>query len=357
MAPVIQELRKSGIDYKVCNTGQHKEMLDQVLEFFEIVPAYDLEVMKHDHSLNEISSLILTSIEKVLKSEKPDLVLVQGDTTTAFVASLAAFNNGIKVGHIEAGLRTYDKMAPFPEEVNRQLISKIADFHFAPTDRSGRNLLNESIGEDSVYVTGNTVIDALNWAEQKIEIVPPNQEILKIKGKLDSKKKLILVTGHRRESFGSGLQSVCEALIELSQEENIELIYPVHLNPNVSGPINNALGKTDNIFLVPPVSYPTMIWLMKHCSLIISDSGGIQEEAPAFSKMVLVTREKTERMEGVESGFSKLVGTDKEKIVSEAKIILKNNQPANKLQNPYGNGKAAEEIVRIILNTFSVKEI
>jgi len=350
MAPVIQELKKQKLNFKVCVTAQHREMLDQVLDFFEIKPDYDLDLMQPNQSLNELSAKILKEIDGVLEKEQPGLVLVQGDTTSAAMVSLAAFHRGVKIGHVEAGLRTYNKVAPFPEEVNRQLTARIADFHFTPTVKANSNLLKEQIPKEYICTTGNTVVDALEWAINKMESEPLSEEIQKIKALLNPNKKLILVTGHRRENFGEGLIQICEALLELSDREDVELIYPVHLNPNVTGPVQELLGDKTNIHLIVPVAYPTMLWLMQQCSLIISDSGGIQEEAPTFNKPVLVTREVSERMEGVEAGFSFLVGTDKDKILEEAIRILDNVPDFLGIENPYGDGLAAFRIVEFLKN-------
>jgi UDP-N-acetylglucosamine 2-epimerase (non-hydrolysing) len=373
MAPVIDELKKQKLDFKVCVTAQHREMLDQVLDFFEIVPDYDLDLMQPNQSLNELSANILLSMDAVfdaaglrqaslrqaslrqaslrqasLRQAQTDIVLVQGDTTSAAMVSLAAFHRRIKVGHVEAGLRTYNKAAPFPEEINRQLTARIADLHFAPTSKANSNLLKEQIPREHICITGNTVVDALQWAIAKMESQPMSKEIQKIKALLNPNKKMILVTGHRRENFGEGLIHICEALLELSEREDVELIYPVHLNPNVTGPVQELLNYKKNIHLIAPVAYPSMLWLMRECNIIISDSGGIQEEAPTFKKPVLVTREVSERMEGVEAGFSFLVGTDKDKIIEEAIRIL--NEPPNFLgiENPYGDGKAAFKIVEFL---------
>lgn len=348
MAPVIHELKKRKLDFKVCVTAQHREMLDQVLDFFEIVPDYDLDLMQPNQSLNELSANILKEMDGVLEKEQPDVVLVQGDTTSAAMVSLAAFHRRIKVGHVEAGLRTYNKTAPFPEEVNRQLTARIADWHFAPTAKANSNLLKEQIQKEQICITGNTVVDSLHWAIAKIESEQLSEEIQNIKVSLNKDKRLILVTGHRRENFGEGLIHICEALLELSEREDVDLIYPVHLNPNVSGPVQELLGMQKNIHLIPPVSYPTMLWLMQQCSLIISDSGGIQEEAPTFKKPVLVTREVSERMEGVEAGFSFLVGTDKDKILKEAIRLLNHPPDFSGIDNPYGDGRAAFRIVEFL---------
>jgi len=375
MAPVIHELIKQKLEFKVCVTAQHREMLDQVLDFFEIVPDHDLDLMQPNQSLNQLSSNILLSMDTVfdaaglrqaslrqaslrqaslrqasLRQAQTDIVLVQGDTTTAAMVALAAFHRGINVGHVEAGLRTYKKAAPFPEEINRQLTARIADFHFAPTTKANSNLLKEQIPKDQLCITGNTVVDALQWAIRKMELQPLSEEIQEIKTLLNPNKKLILVTGHRRENFGEGLIHICEALLELSKREDIELIYPVHLNPNVTGPVQEFLSHKKNIHLIEPVAYPTMLWLMQECNIIISDSGGIQEEAPTFKKPVLVTRGVSERMEGVEAGFSFLVGTDKNKIVEEAARLLNHPPDFKNTANPYGDGKAAEKIVEFLIS-------
>jgi UDP-N-acetylglucosamine 2-epimerase (non-hydrolysing) len=351
MAPVIHELKKQKLNIKVCVTAQHRQMLDQVMDFFEIVPDYDLDLMQPNQTLNELSSKILKEIDHVLEKEQPNVILVQGDTTSAAMVSLAAFYRGIKVGHIEAGLRTYNKSAPFPEEVNRQITARIADWHYAPTAKANSNLLKEQIPRGQIFITGNTVVDALQWAIRKMKFEPLSKEIQKIKALFNPNKKLILVTGHRRENFGEGLIHICEALLELSKRKDVEFIYPVHLNPNVTEPVQELLSHKKNIHLIPPVAYPTMLWLMQECSLIISDSGGIQEEAPTFRKPVLVTREVSERMEGVEAGFSFLVGIDKDKIIAEANRILAKVPDYSGIENPYGDGRAAIKIVEFLKNS------
>jgi len=348
MAPVIHELQKQKIKFEVCVTAQHREMLDQVLKFFEIIPEYDLNIMQPGQSLNSLSSVILGDIDKVLEEVKPDLVLVQGDTTTAFIAALAAFNRNIKIGHIEAGLRTYNKQAPFPEEANRQLLSRIADFHFAPTEKAKRNLLNEAVLEADVFLTSNTIVDALEYGKDVIKSGFENKEIKTIKNNLSPEKKLILVTGHRRENFGEGVEEFCDALLEIAKKEDVELLFPVHLNPQVKNVVYERLSAQPNIILTEPVDYPTMLWLMEECDLIITDSGGIQEEAPSFKKPVLVTRDVSERMEGVEAGFCVLTGTCRSKIVDEAARFLNNPPDFYQTKNPYGDGRAAERIVEIL---------
>jgi UDP-N-acetylglucosamine 2-epimerase (non-hydrolysing) len=354
MAPLYHELKKAQ-DLKValCVTAQHRQMLDQVLSFFEIKPDYDLNLMKPNQTLNGVSSDILLEVDKVFLAEKPDVVLVHGDTTTSIMVALAAFHRGIKVGHIEAGLRTFNKHVPFPEEMNRQLTGKLADYHFAPTLLAQQNLEKEFVDKNNILVTGNTVIDALLWTKSKLEsgyLTPQIQDFFYLKT-----KKIVLVTGHRRESFGQGYINFCEALIEISKEENVQIIFPVHLNPNVQEPVKRLLGKIENILLLEPVEYPVMVWLIQNCTLIISDSGGIQEEAPTFNKPILVTRDLSERPEGVEKGFSKLVGTEKHLIVENAKYLLENGFETQS-KNPYGDGKASKRIVDFLLNLNNKKK-
>jgi UDP-N-acetylglucosamine 2-epimerase (non-hydrolysing) len=356
MAPVCYELKRLNLNFKICITAQHRGMLDQVLNYFEIKPDYDLDLMKPGQSLNNLSSLILSGIDEILTKENPDMVLVQGDTATAVMIALAAFHKGIKVGHIEAGLRTYDKTAPFPEEVNRQIISKIADLHFAPTTKAAGNLLEEKILESQVFITGNTIIDALEWGATKIKNGFYNSELRDLNNIIDPRRKLILITGHRRENFGNSLIQICHALLEISQREEVQLIFPVHLNPKVQDIVKKLLGKKDNIYLIPPVSYPGMLLLLEKCILVISDSGGIQEEAPTFRKPVLVTRMVSERMEGVEAGFSILVGSDPERIIFEADRLLDNPPSLQSAINPFGDGTASKKIVQILMNNGSYEK-
>ncbi len=355
MAPLYHELKKAKkLKVTVCVTAQHRQMLDQVLSFFEIKPNYDLNLMKPNQTLNGLSSDILLEMDKVFLAEKPDLVLVHGDTTTSIMVALAAFHRCIKVGHIEAGLRTFNKHIPFPEEMNRQLTGKLADYHFAPTLLAQQNLEKEFVDKDNILVTGNTVIDALLWTKSKLEsgyLTPQIQNFFTLK-----RKKIVLVTGHRRESFGQGYINFCEALIEISKEENVHIVFPVHLNPNVQKPVKRLLGKIENILLLEPVEYPVMVWLIQNCTLIISDSGGIQEEAPTFNKPILVTRDVSERPEGVEKGFSKLVGTQKHLIVENAKYLLENGFETQS-KNPYGDGKASKRIVDFLLNLNNKKKL
>jgi UDP-N-acetylglucosamine 2-epimerase (non-hydrolysing) len=346
MAPLYHELQKSNFEVKVCVTAQHREMLDQVLAFFEIVPDYDLDLMQANQSLNGLSSKILIKIDEVLSKETPDLVLVHGDTTTSSMVALAAFHQGIKVGHIEAGLRTYNKQAPFPEELNRQITSRIADIHFTPTKAATQNLLKEGVSPDTIVETGNTVIDALLWTINKIDkpsFFHPDIEILK--STIPTDKKLVLVTGHRRENFGVGFQNLCEALLKISEREDVTIVYPVHLNPNVKNIVYELLSHKANIHLIPPVSYPAFVWLMQQSFLIVTDSGGIQEEAPSLGKPVIVTREVSERPEGVDAGFSTLVGTNKNKIIVEIQSVLDHFSGFENPMNPYGDGNASKMIV------------
>lgn len=345
MAPVIHELQRQGIDHKVCVTAQHREMLDQVLDFFKILPDFDLNLMSSDQSLNQLSSGIFSGMDEVLIKAQPDLILVHGDTSTSVIAAMAAFHRGIKIGHVEAGLRTFNLQSPFPEEMNRQVTGRLATFHFAPTKTAKENLLNENISSENILVTGNTVVDALNWGKKKILEISPD-EIIRITGlPTESLQNFILVTGHRRENFGKGLQEICTALLELSNDINI--IFPVHLNPTVRREVNGFLKEKENIHLIDPVAYPVMLWLIKNSEFIISDSGGIQEEAPSFGKKVLVTRNCSERMEGVDSEFAVLVGSNANKIVKESINVL--NKPFNsRAMNPYGDGHASKRIVDFI---------
>jgi UDP-N-acetylglucosamine 2-epimerase (non-hydrolysing) len=351
MASVIYELKKQNLDFKVCVSAQHREMLDQVLEFFEIIPDYDLNLMRPGQSLNSLSALILKEMDIVLEDSNPDIILVQGDTTTAFIASFTAFNRRIKIGHIEAGLRTGNLKSPFPEEGNRQLISRLANYHFAPTVSAKNSLLNEAIPDEKIILTGNTVIDALLIGKSKLETGYINEEIRELQVSLQKNKKLILVTGHRRENLGDGLENVCQALLDIARRDDVQIIFPVHLNPAVKKTVFEILGHNPNIHLVEPLNYPAFIWLMMQANLIISDSGGIQEEAPSLKKPVLVTREVSERMEGVEAGFSFLVGTDKDKIVEEAIRMLIDPADFLGIENPYGDGKAAFRIVELLRNS------
>ena len=349
MAPIVKLLAQTaGMESRVCVTAQHRQMLDQVLELFEIKPDYDLDLMREDQTLAQISAGIFTHLDPILEDFKPDWVLAVGDTTTVVTTSLLAFYRKIKFGHIEAGLRTHNKWHPFPEEMNRRLATVTADLHFAPTEWSQGNLLREGVDEKTIVVTGNSVIDALKFVSQQAE----PQETKDILKKLGS-KKIILVTAHRRENFGTPLENICLALKELAAREDVEIVYPVHLNPNVQEPVNRLLKDVDHITLLPPLDYLPLVHLMKHAALILTDSGGIQEEAPAFGIPTLVLRDVTERPEGVEAGTLKLVGTETSLIVQEAKRLLENESAyaeMSKAVNPYGDGHAAEKIIQALLS-------
>ncbi|MDK9705928.1 MAG: UDP-N-acetylglucosamine 2-epimerase (non-hydrolyzing) [Desulforhopalus sp.] len=358
MAPVVKELEKfpGAIQSRVCVTAQHRQMLDQVLELFAIVPDYDLDIMQPGQDLFDVTASVLKGLKPVLEQERPDIVLVHGDTTTTMAASLAAYYCRIKVGHVEAGLRTFDKFAPFPEEMNRKIAGGLADFHFAPTGAARDNLLAEGVPESSVFVTGNTVIDALLGVVEKLR--GPGDLRTVIEGQfafLDPNKKLVLVTGHRRENFGEGFENICLALADIAgKHPDVEILYPVHLNPRVQEPVRRNLGagRIPNIHLIEPIDYLPFVYLMSRSHLIITDSGGVQEEAPSLGKPVLVMRQTTERPEAVTAGTVKLVGTDKEKIVKEASLLLTDRQAYENMSqahNPYGDGKAARRIVEILL--------
>ncbi|PWB21797.1 non-hydrolyzing UDP-N-acetylglucosamine 2-epimerase [Flavobacterium sp. HTF] len=349
MAPLYHELKENNFEVIVGVTAQHREMLDQVLEFFDIKPDYDLDLMQPNQTLNNLSSLILSKMDKILLEVNPDLVFVHGDTTTSSMVALAAFHRGIKVAHVEAGLRTYNKQSPFPEEINRQLTGRLADIHFTPTNEATNNLVKEGISQSAIVQTGNTVIDALFWTINKIgKENYTHPEIEELKNIIPKNKKIVLVTGHRRENFGEGMNNLCEALLAISKREDVIIVYPVHLNPNVKDVVNQLLSDKENILLINPVSYPAFVWLMQQSFLIVSDSGGIQEEAPSLGKPVLVTRNTSERPEGVMAGFSKLVGTDKDKIINVIQELLENFDGFENKSNPYGNGNASKNIISFL---------
>ena len=354
MAPLVKEFQKhSEFETKVCVTAQHREMLDQVLDFFQITPDYDLNLMKPNQNLYSLTADIITELKPILEEFQPDYVYVHGDTTTTMAASIASFYSGAKVCHVEAGLRTHNKRSPFPEEINRQVAGRICDYHFAPTEKSKANLLAENIKEQDILVTGNTVIDALLDSSNRVQEIK-NEEIEYLKGIVDVNKRLILVTGHRRENHGQGFINICEALKEIALTyPEVQIIYPVHLNPNVQKPVHEILSGIANIQLIDPLAYPAFVWLMTQSYMIVTDSGGVQEEAPSLGKPVLVMRDTTERPEAVEAGTVILVGTDKEKIVAEANDLLTNNVSylsMSALHNPYGDGKACERIAAYIKN-------
>lgn len=353
MAPLVKEfLKHEHFETKVCVTAQHREMLDQVLDFFEIKPDYDLNLMKPNQNLYSLTADIIMRLKPILEEFQPDYVYVHGDTTTTMAASIASFYSGAKICHVEAGLRTHNKRSPFPEEINRQVAGRIADYHFAPTSQSKENLLAENAKEEDILVTGNTVIDALLDSSDRVNIIS-NQEIDHLKTIVDTSKRLILVTGHRRENHGQGFINICEALKEIAiSNSDVMIIYPVHLNPNVKRPVYEILSGIDNVKLINPLAYPAFVWLMSQSYMIITDSGGVQEEAPSLGKPVLVMRDTTERPEAVEAGTVILVGTDKDKIVSETQSLLndtKRYQSMSELHNPYGDGHACQRIAEFIL--------
>jgi UDP-N-acetylglucosamine 2-epimerase (non-hydrolysing) len=359
MAPLVKKFQEDGsFNVKICVTAQHREMLDQVLDLFNITPDYDLDIMKPGQDLYDITSSILLKIKPVLEQFEPDLILVHGDTATTFSTSLAAYYQKIKIGHIEAGLRTNNLYSPWPEEGNRKLTSALTDYHFSPTEESKKNLINEGVNKESIFVTGNTVIDALQLVVERV-----NRDKL-LKSKIEKtiiesgferiNSRFILVTGHRRENFGKGFLNICQALKTLAKNnQDINILYPVHLNPNVKIPVNKLLSNVNNIKLIDPLQYEEFIYLMSKAYLILTDSGGIQEEAPSLGKPVLVMRDTTERPEAVKAGTVKLVGIDENNIVSEVQKLIDNLSEYRKMaqaNNPYGSGRSSNHIVKIIKN-------
>jgi UDP-N-acetylglucosamine 2-epimerase (non-hydrolysing) len=355
MAPLVERLAKDErFDAKVCVTAQHREMLDQVLSLFEITPDYDLNIMKSGQGLTEISCAILTGLKEVLEEFKPDYVLVHGDTATTFAATLAAYYQQVDVAHVEAGLRTGDIYSPWPEEGNRKLTGTLAKLHFAPTETSKQNLLKENIALENIIVTGNTVIDALHGVIEKLETNTELESSLETQFDfLNQDKRLVLITGHRRESFGGGFERICEAIAQMAQAfPNVEFVYPMHLNPNVREPVNRLLADFDNVFLIEPLDYLPFVYLMNKAYVLLTDSGGIQEEAPSLGKPVLVMRDTTERPEALDAGTVKLVGTSVETIVCELTLLLSNEDAYKAMSfahNPYGDGKACERILNSLM--------
>ncbi len=349
LVPVITELRRERnvFDVRVVVTAQHRSMLDQVLRVFDVRPDVDLDIMRPGQTLTDVSIRALNGIEKVISEWRPDIVLVQGDTTTAFAGALAAYYQKVKVGHVEAGLRTKDKFAPYPEEMNRRLIGCLADLHFAPTQRAKDNLRREGVRANAIYITGNTVIDALF---QVLSVKKPWR--LPVLDRLDPARRVLLVTAHRRESFGPGFRRICQALATIARRnEDVEIVYPVHLNPSVRKPVMAMLGNEPRIHLIEPLEYLPFAHLMKHSYLILSDSGGIQEEAPALGKPVLVLRDKTERPEAIEAGTAKLVGTDVQRIVAATERLLRSGTAYRRMahaENPFGDGRASKRISRVL---------
>ena len=366
MAPLVKEFQKYSVEFQtiVCVTGEHREMLDQVLRIFEIQPDYDLNIMKQGQDLYDVTARVLTGMRDVLKKVQPDIVLVHGDTTTSTATALAAFYQQIPVGHIEAGLRTHNIYSPWPEEINRQITGRIATYNFAPTPLSKQNLLQENIKDASIYITGNTVIDALYMVVDKIrkdkELDLDLELVLKSSGydvnRIVSGKKLVLITGHRRENFGDGFISMCRAIKTLAEKySDVDFVYPMHLNPNVRKPIHEVFGEGQltNLFFIEPLEYVSFVYLMEKSTIVLTDSGGIQEEAPGLGKPVLVMRDTTERPEALDAGTVKLVGTNYDKIVSEVSALLDDKKYYDQMSqavNPYGDGKACQRIVKYISN-------
>ena len=355
MAPLVKALQKEPehFETKVCVTAQHRQMLDQVLEVFGIVPEYDLNIMAPNQDLFDITSRVLLGLREVFNDFRPDIVLVHGDTTTSMAASLAAFYRQIPIGHVEAGLRTYNMLSPWPEEMNRQVTDRMCSYYFAPTEKSRRNLLQENIADEKIFVTGNTVIDALLMA---VNIIEENQYIknsiigeLQAKGYTVGQRPYCLVTGHRRENFGDGFLHICQAIRQIAAEHpEVDIVYPVHLNPNVQKPVYELLSDTPNIYLISPLDYLPFVYAMQHSTLLLTDSGGVQEEAPSLGKPVLVMRNTTERPEAVEAGTVRLVGTDADAIVENVSQLLHDQEVYRKMSesyNPYGDGHACERIV------------
>ena len=359
MAPLIIALKThNNFDVKVCITAQHRSMLDQVLCLFDIMPDYDLNIMAPNQSLTHITTSVLTQLQPIFESFKPDCIIVQGDTSTTFVAALAAYYQKIAIAHMEAGLRTHHKYSPWPEEGNRALTTDLADLHFAPTLEAEDNLLTEGVPANKIFVTGNTVIDALLMVRDKIKSSPLLlQQLNEQFAYLNSNKKLILVTGHRRENFGAGFRQICAALQAIASSEmaNVEILYPVHLNPNVQQPVNELLRDLPNVHLIEPQDYLPFIYLLDRCYLVLTDSGGIQEEAPALGKPVLVMRELTERPEGIKAGTAKLIGTDSSTIVTATQALLHDTalyQSMSHAHNPYGDGTASAQTLKILQDYF-----
>lgn len=352
MAPVVRALASAeDLESRICVTGQHREMLDQVLSLFRIEPDYDLAIMRTGQTLGDVTSAVLAGLDGVLADFRPDLILVHGDTTTTLAASLAAYYRQTPVGHVEAGLRTGNIYSPWPEEVNRKVAGAVAELHFAPTEKARANLLNEGVSSERVFVTGNTVVDALYDVVKLIGEDPVLSSDLAKKFNLPNDRRIILVTGHRRESFGDGFERICEAISRLAERPDVEVIYPVHLNPNVKEPVERLLGGRGNIKLLPPQDYLPFIYLMSRADLIITDSGGVQEEAPSLGKPVLVMRETTERPEAVDAGTVRLVGTDTELIVATVSQLLDDGDAYEEMSvahNPYGDGLAADRIISAV---------
>lgn len=355
MAPLYLKMKadRERFDVRLCSTGQHKEMLNQVLDFFKIKPDYSLEVMRPNQTLSSVTQAILGGLDQVFDDFQPDIALVQGDTTTVLAGALSAFYRGVKIGHVEAGLRTWDIHTPFPEEANRVLVSKITDYHFAPTQTSYDNLIKDNIGKEKIYITGNTVTDAITMAS---DIVVDDERISDKFKEIDFvNKKIILLTAHRRENLGEGLNNICSAVYSIAKSrDDVKFVFPAHLNPKVQTVVREKLGHLENVYLFDPFDYPELVWIIKHCYMVLTDSGGIQEEAPTLGKPVLVMRESTERPEGIEAGTARLVGTNVELIVETVNALLDDKdhiyRRMAKATNPYGDGRASEKIIECIVS-------
>ena len=365
MAPLYNEIKKNSdsLDLTLCVTAQHREMLDQVLESFQIIPEIDLNIMKKDQDLFDVTSKILLEIRDVIKNVKPDLILVHGDTSTALSTSIASFYTSIPIGHVEAGLRTRNIYSPFPEEFNRQIIGKVSELHFTPTNSSKNNLLNEFVDESKIYITGNTVIDSMFYMLDLIEKSKEKKDY--VESIIDKhlkfpwlNEKYVLITGHRRENFGQGFLNICKAVKKLASKYNeIYFVYPVHLNPNVRIPVNEILSEQKNVILIPPLEYEPFLYVLKNCYIVLTDSGGIQEEAPSLGKPVLVMRDETERPEAISAGTVKLVGSNKDTIVQTVSELIENDKKYNEMataSNPFGDGTASFKITSIIKEYFNV---
>jgi UDP-N-acetylglucosamine 2-epimerase (non-hydrolysing) len=356
LAPVVEALHRAALfSVRVCVTAQHREMLDQVLRFFAIKPDFDLDLMRPDQTLNQVTASVVEGMAPVIEQARPDVMVVQGDTTSTFAASLAAYYAKVPVAHVEAGLRTGDRFAPFPEELNRAMTARLADLHFAPTDGARQNLLAEGIDDDSIVVTGNTAVDAVLAARERVAGWRPEE----VEGlsQLGWDRRLVLITAHRRESFGQGIEQICRAVATLAgQNPGTNFVFPVHPNPNVRGPVDKLLGELSNVYLLAPVDYPLLVWLMTRSYLILTDSGGIQEEAPSLDVPVLVMRERTERPEGVAAGAVRLVGANHDAIVGQASRLLAGGAEYDAMvaaPNPYGDGRAAERIRDALADRFT----
>jgi UDP-N-acetylglucosamine 2-epimerase (non-hydrolysing) len=363
LAPLCLEMARLPGQFtpRIWITAQHRQMLDQVLDVFSLAPDKDFNVMRPGQSLTDVTVAVLRAMEQALAEDRPDVVIVQGDTTTAMTAALAAYYQRVPIGHVEAGLRTGDKFAPYPEEMNRRLVSQLADLHFAPTERARRNLLAEQTPADRIWVTGNTVIDALAIVTEMVRRDPPPRPDGFPAGPFDANRRMILITGHRRENFGAGFESICQAIATLAERyPRCEFVYPVHLNPNVQEPVHRLLGGRANVHLIQPLDYKPFVWAMDQCWFLLSDSGGVQEEAPHLGKPVLVMRETTERPEAVDAGTARLVGTDAGKIVAEAMRLMEDPtayESMSKASNPFGDGHACRRIIEATQGFFADKPL